>query len=119
MKKAAIFLLFLSIYACQPDSESSPKPELSEEKMVAIMIDLAISDAMIEHELLPTNQLIYQKKLSFYEDVFERHGTSTEKFVKSFKIYSEDLKQMDAMYDRVMEELSEKEIELKSDIWIK
>jgi hypothetical protein len=26
---------------------------------------------------------------------------------------------MDAMYDRVMEELSEKEIELKSDIWIK
>ena len=119
MKKAAIFLLFLSNYACQPNAESSPKPELSEEKMVAIMIDLAISDAMIEHELLPTNQLIYQKKLSFYEDVFERHGTSTEKFVKSFKIYSEDLKQMDAMYDRVMEELSEKEIELKSDIWIK
>lgn len=116
MKKATIFLLYILIYACQPGPENTPKPELSEEKMVAIMIDLAISDAMIEHELLPTNQLIYQKKLSFYEDVFERHGTSTEKFVQSFEMYSLDLKQMDAMYDRVMEELSEKEIELKSDI---
>lgn len=85
--------------------------------MVDIMVDLAISDAMVEHELLPTNQLIYQKKLTFYNNVFEKYGTSAEEFEESYRIYAEDLKHLDQMYDKVLEKLSEKEIELKSEIY--
>ena len=80
--------------------------------MIQIMVDLAVSDAMVENELLGTNQLIYQKKLGFYEDIFGKYGYCSEEVAQSFEIYSQDLLELDAMYDVVLEELSKQEIEL-------
>lgn len=80
--------------------------------MILIIADLATADAMIELEALPTNKIIYQKKMSFYKSIFEKHQISQEEFEQSFIVYSSDLIAFDLMYDKVLEELSLRELNL-------
>lgn len=116
MKNILIFLLLNGFIACQSAKQETTIANIPEDEMIAIMVDLAVSDAMVDHELLPTNKLIYQKKLTFYASIFEKHGYTYDEFEEAFLIYSQDLVHLSEMYDEVLEELSKKEIELKSDV---
>jgi len=114
MKNVVFFFLSIVLFACNNTADVLKTLKIPEEEMISIMVDLAISDATVEHELLPTNQLIYQKKLTFYKGIFEKYGYTYEEFEESYIIYSEDLVHLSAMHDKVLEELSKKEIELKA-----
>ena len=114
MKNIVFFFLFTVLYACNSNDDILKTAKIPEDEMISIMVDLAISDAKVEHELLPTNQLIYQKKLTFYKVIFEKYGYTYEDFEEAYKLYSKDLVHLSAMYDKVLEELSKKEIELKA-----
>ncbi len=109
-----IFFLFTALAACQTAEQARTEAIIPEDEMIAIMVDLSMSDAKVEHELLPTNKLIYQKKLTFYKSVFEKHGYTAEEFEEAYLIYGQDLSHLSEMYDKVLEELSKIEIELKS-----
>jgi hypothetical protein len=102
------FLIFLLSCANNVKVES---PIIPKDAMIAIMADLAISDAMVENEMLPNNKLIYQKKLSYYESIFKKHQYTSDDFYQSYKIYSQDLQAFSLMYDEVTEEINK--IELK------
>lgn len=94
--------------------KSDVPPSIGESEMIKIMVDLAISDAMVEVEMLETNKLIYQKKLSFYASIFEKHGFTENEFISSYEIYSEDLTHLSAMCDSVLTIISTKEINLNA-----
>lgn len=112
MYKLIIFFLVLSLSCESGKQERAENPSVPKEVMIEIMVDLSISAALVENELLGSNQLIYQKKLGFYDDIFKKYGFTSDQVATSFKIYSEDLVALDAMYDVVLEKLSKQEIEL-------
>ena len=112
MNKLIFFFLLLAFSCDSGDKETGEIPVIPKDEMIAIMVDLAVSDAMVENELLQTNQLIYQKKLGFYKDIFEKYGYTQEEVISSYEIYSQDLEELNAMYDLVLETLSKQEIEL-------
>ena len=114
MKNIVFFFLFIVLFACSNHDDILKTAKIPEDEMISIMVDLAISDAKVEHELLPTNQLIYQKKLTFYKGIFKKYGYTYVEFEEAYKLYSKDLVHLSAMYDKVLEELSKKEIELKA-----
>lgn len=107
-----IFFILLPFSCSSGFEKNIDAPGISRDEMISILVDLSISAAMVESELLGTNPLIYQKKLGFYEDVFEKHCFTQEEVIRSFEIYSQDLKALDLMYDEVLEKLSKQEIEL-------
>jgi hypothetical protein len=112
MYKLIIFFLLFAISCESGETKRIETPPIPKDEMIQIMVDLAISAAMVENELLGTNPLIYQKKLGFYDDIFGKYGYSSEEVTLSFELYSENLLELDAMYDVVIEELSKQEIEL-------
>lgn len=111
MKKLAFFFLVFFV-ACTAQQEEVQIPLIPEDQMILLIADLATADAMVELEALPTNKIIYQKKMSFYKGIFEKHEVSQEEFEQSFLVYSRDLVAFDLMYDKVLEELSLRELNL-------
>ncbi len=107
-----IFSILL-LSACGGWQEKSEvPPTIDKATMINMMVDLAMSDAMVETEMLETNKLIYQKKLTFYSNVLDNYGYSEEDYTSSYEIYAEDLPQLSEMYDSVLMKISKKEIEL-------
>ncbi|MDF2158624.1 DUF4296 domain-containing protein [Algoriphagus sp. CAU 1675] len=98
----AICTIFLVLVAC--DQEKEPVGLLSEEQMVAVLIDIHFTEGVAS--ALPISYDSSQVLYSLMEkDVFLNHGVEDSVFTESMRYYLQFPKTMDRIYARVIDSL--------------
>lgn len=97
-----IALLFLS-FACSSDQVKIPNYVIQPDSMVPILTDLHITDAYLAINRSRESNAV---KKTFYKSVFSNHGVSKQDFDTSILFYTAHPEVYEAIYDKVMAELS-------------
>lgn len=93
-------------------NDSRPGNVLPEEKMVEVMVDVQIFEAVIEGKKLPDDSMAVLLATN-YDAIFRKHGITEEQFHQTFEYYEASPAKMDAMMDIVVDRLSRLEAEMK------
>lgn len=107
----------LILVACSPsvEKEQAPAYLIDEAVFTQIIVDFSMSDALVESEMLPSNQQIYQKKMTYYQNILDSYQVEKTTFIQSYEYYAKDIDYLSAIYDTVLIELSKKEINLNQE----
>ena len=88
-------------------AKSDKKPEnlLSKEKIVSILIDVHILESEIQTLRVSkdSSQLLFN---TFERELFEKHQVDKEVYKKSFEYYLEGVKEMEKIYEAVIDSLN-------------
>src|SRR4051812_358927 len=109
LKRCALTLitynLSLITLSCSYKKEVPPPPDLIEEsKMVLLITDISISEAILTNEPLASmNDSI--KKIN----IFKEHGVTNQQFLSSMKYYSENPYKLQDIYMQVSDLISAKQ----------
>lgn len=103
MKKCFLFFVaFLTLVSCQKDAIEKPENLISEEKMVDIIYDLSILQAMRN-----SNQAVLDSnKINPATYVYKKYKVDSLQFAESNRYYAaENIKKYDKMYQSVNERI--------------
>ena len=104
MKNIFLVILILMATSC---AKSDKKPEnlLSKEKIVSILIDVHILESEIQTLRVSkdSSQLLFN---TFERELFEKHQVDKEVYKKSFEYYLEGVKEMEKIYEAVIDSLN-------------
>lgn len=96
-KYAIIFLIVL--VSC------SQKSIIPEKDMVAIIVRIQLINATIQHHNFQ-NSIYNKDTIDFYSKTVQSFGYTKAQFDSTLKMYTKDPKELDAIYDKVIIELS-------------
>lgn len=105
-----VFLLF----SCQEKTEKKPENLLNEEQMVAVMVDMHLVETAQNLKVIEpdsTNREYDQ----LFRSIFASHGVTKAQYDSSLYHYSTRTDEMNVIYDKVLEKLSELESQVKSE----
>jgi hypothetical protein len=97
--------------SCTSESPSDVKPIdlISEDKMVDVMIDMHMTESALS--LKNFNRDSSLKLFVFYkDDIYKEHQMTEKQFKDSYEYYSQHSKEFNAMYARIVDSLSVKEV---------
>ena len=111
MKKIALIIVPF-LLACGPE-EQKPDVVFSEEKMVEVIAEFQVAEAIIRLGYHRTkDSLIYND--SIYEAVFDKLEITKFQFDTSYNYYSMHPKEFEKIYAQVIDDLSVRAAELKA-----
>ncbi len=99
-------ILLFSLAACSNPDEGY----IEEDKFVEILADIHLADAMVSYELGKDMDALRNVQ-GYYSEVFQKHNITKEEFEKSYDHYSQDLRRMKSIFEKVQKRLSEIEKE--------
>lgn len=73
--------------------------------MVVLLADIHLAEAAADNRNLNLNE-INVVMAHRYEEIFQRHGITTEQFMSSYNYYLEHADQLTAIYEEVLNRLS-------------
>lgn len=94
-------MLFLFVWGCQ-EEQKPPKNVIPEDKMVDIMYEMALIQAIKSYDY----SLLNKKNIEPTQYIFQRFGVDSLQFVESNKFYASQLERYEKMHDVVIERLS-------------
>lgn len=97
MKKIAIFLSVLVLFACSDTAVEKPDQLISEDKMVDIFYDLAVLDAMRTQKPLALSE----KNINVDGYIYKKYDIDSLQFAQSNRYYASEIKLYKKMYERV------------------
>lgn len=94
----------LLLLSCAPQKKAVPPPDLiGRAGMIALITDLTLSEAVLGGEPLASfNDTL--KKIN----VFKEHNVTSERFLSSFKYYTENPGELKSIYDEVLTSLEQR-----------
>lgn len=103
----------LSFQACQeaPNEETKLKASVPKAKMVSILVDIHLLEARAEEFKMLNDSFITAKRAA-YDTIFKAHGVEREKFLSTFDYYEHNPKEMDLLYETVVDSFSVMEANL-------
>ncbi|MCG8412482.1 MAG: DUF4296 domain-containing protein [Bacteroidales bacterium] len=112
MKKQIIPFLIILFVACSKNKV--PDYVIPEDKMVDIIVDLHVSDGIMNmYEI--RNEILKYKKENIYNQILSLHGYNRHDFDTSVYYYSYNINQYDEIYKKVLSRLTEKEARIKEE----
>jgi hypothetical protein len=101
LKSIFLFLILHSVFcifqSCAPKNENPPPPDLIDEKeMASVISDLTLSEAVLSGQPLAEFNDTLRKI-----NVLKEHHLNNERFLSSFKYYTENPKKLKAIYIEV------------------
>ncbi len=106
---AFVFLIFFLLTGCSSHPLGPPgKGVLKSNQLKDLLIDLHYYDGLYENSHSFTDYFMDMNidTLDFYQQIFEMHGVTRDNFIKSLNYYSYNPPQFEAIYNRVVDELS-------------
>ena len=112
-----LILMFLMLNSCGESRSKSKAGILSEKKMVALLLDTHISDALLYAENSRSDEK-HDKALFYYPSVLEKHGITKARMDSSVFWYMRNPDAYARIYQEVIKELekrqaAEKKAEIK------
>ncbi len=78
--------------------------------MTSILVDIHVAEAQVEHMgLMADTSLVYFKKLQ--QDIFKKHKITQKDFYNSYDYYTDNVSELDKIYERVVDSLSVREVQ--------
>ncbi len=114
MRILGFFLVVLALASCEEKEPELPAYLLAEEDMVSIMLDMHLVETAQNLKLID-NDTTLRRYQQYYAAIFRTHETTRADFDSSLFYYTTKTDQMSVIYDKVLEELSELESQVKSD----
>lgn len=102
-----LILSLIFVAACQQHAI------IPEKDMVSILTKVQIIDASIQHHKY-RNQLFDKDTIDYFSKTIESFGYTTVQFDSSLSFYSRNPKELDAIYDKVIIELSKIETDISN-----
>ena len=117
MKRLLLLALPLMLLAaCGGEEESAPPAGvLSEDDMVAVMVDIQLIEGAY-HKRVIKSKNTRKDALDGYVKVYDKYNISQAQFDSSYSWYLHDPKRMDAVLERVLQELSEMQAKAQAEI---
>lgn len=112
MKRLFYQLFCLTLLACQQQNNTdAPANLIPREKMVQILADVHILEALIEANVAYPDSavMVYNKK---HKEILEKYGVTKEQFHSTYDYYGKSLENMDKLYETVLDTLSAREAKL-------
>jgi hypothetical protein len=113
-KYIAISLLFYStlLFSCGGKTEEEqPENLIKKELFTEMILELQLIEAHL-NEVRVDQSVIRDSANNFFQEIFEKHGTSFEDFDNTMNYYASQPEKLQGIYDAVLESLSEMEVEL-------
>ncbi len=112
MKKSLLILLvILNITSCKLFTQTD-EDILTDEEFKSVLLDIHLTNAIMEIEESTVLRDSLKMKM-YYESILTKHNTSISKLNKTIKFYSTHPTEYNKIYEQVLEELSEKERNLR------
>ena len=115
MRQLSIILFSMLLLSCgQEKKAQKPYYLIDQDQMVNIMVDMHIVETASNLKVFPPDSArqMYQ---DYFESIFLSHDVTMAEFDSSLYYYSTQTDQMNVIYDKVLENLSELESEVNSD----
>ncbi|MET3540945.1 hypothetical protein ABID22_001659 [Pontibacter aydingkolensis] len=112
--KTLFYILFcFSLFACGQKQTKVPDNLLSRDKMVQVLADIHIAESQVESKVIyPDTALM---SFNFREkEIFEEHGVTEQEFRSTYQYYLDNLKQMDELYEIIVDTLSLRETKMRA-----
>ena len=86
------------------NSKNRPENIIPEDEMVNIIIDIQILEATYNSRLIHEDDR-NERMERYYQEIFEKHQTSSELFNESYTYYEENPEILQSIYEEVLEKL--------------
>ncbi|WP_238395792.1 DUF4296 domain-containing protein [Pontibacter pudoricolor] len=109
MKRLFYILFCLVLLGCQQQEDTAkPAGMVPEGKMVQILADVHIMEALIEANINypDTAMMVYNKE---HKKILDKYGVKQPAFQKTYNYYAANLKEMDRLYEIVLDTLTARE----------
>lgn len=108
MKILFYIAISLLMTACLSRRDKIPEGIMTQDQMVAFLIDLQLTEAKISTLRLPedTVKKFYEK---IEQELYRKHGIRDSVFMKSMNYYIYDIKGIEEIYSAVVDSLSLRE----------
>ena len=106
---ASLCLGGLFFISCSKKEEKIPENILPKEKMIQVMVDVHLAEAVIQSRNLNLNDSTKTIAAGYYKNLFEKNKINEQQFRESFLFYSHHLDLMNKIYEDVINELSKKQ----------
>ena len=103
IKHTLFVFLVLVLFSCDIP-EKVPENILSEEKMIAIIVDVQLLEATYNSRLLQTDDR-GERMTRYANEIFEHHGVSEKLFNESYSYYQDYPEKLELIYENVFEKL--------------
>jgi len=103
IKHTLFVFLVLVLFSCDIP-EKVPENILSEEKMIAIIVDVQLLEATYNSRLLQTDDR-GERMTRYANEIFEHHGVSEKLFNESYSYYQDYPEELELIYENVFEKL--------------
>jgi len=103
IKHTLFAFLVLVLFSCDIP-EKVPENILSEEKMIAIIVDVQLLEATYNSRLLQTDDR-GERMTRYANEIFEHHGVSEKLFNESYSYYQDYPEELELIYENVFEKL--------------
>lgn len=113
MKRLFCILFCFSLLSCGTEQPETPENLLSQAQMVQILADIHTAEAQIESQVVypDTAIMVFNQQ---EKAIFEKHEVTEQQFRDTYNYYQENLKQMDALYEIIVDTLSLRETKMRA-----
>src|SRR5688500_392418 len=113
MMRCVVFLLLLLTVGCAK-RKVAEKPALEQSKMIAVLVDIHLLEVQNQSTPARDKGRIYNTIVG-YEKIFQRNKITAEQFYSTFEYYQAHPKEMDDLYQLVIDEVTRRESEISSE----
>ena len=113
-KYIAVSLIFYTtiLFSCGgKTAEEPPENLIKKEIFTEMILELQLIEAHL-NEVRVDQLVIRDSANNFFQEIFEKHGASFDDFHNTINYYASQPKELQGIYDAVLESLSEMEVEL-------
>ena len=100
-----VFLLPLLILSCGNKNKDLPDYIVVEEKLVPLLVDIHLTDAMLTKEKRPHKEK-FESAVNMYPSVLLKHNIDRAIFDSTIRFYVKNPEKFAKIYDEVLRELS-------------
>ena len=115
MKKEHIYFLLMCLVLSCSEKPTTAMPEgiLSEKKMISVLTDIQLIEGAVSKKLIDRS-INNKESTRYYAKTFEKHDITRQQFDESLNFYTENPKDLQKIYEKVLVELSKIKAELQN-----
>ncbi len=105
MKFRFLIFLLLLFSGCDKTVYKKPKNLIPEKKMIDILVDVHLAEAMFQNRQFKEEDIKKLKSEDYYYSVLKKHSVADSTFEKSLVYYGGFPKELEKMYSKVLDKL--------------
>lgn len=105
VRSSRVFFMALVLLIACTSPETRPEGVLDRERFKEVLLQAQLIEARANHELIVEHRSRVPSE-RYYAELFEEQGITEEQFIASYRYYLDDPKELKAIYEEIITELT-------------